>query len=131
MGLKDIYFKHVYDSSSCSIVDEFFVPALSNSYYYDRGVGYFSSGWLREASLGMINFAENGGKARWVTSPILDKSDWGAIVKGEFAKTDEGLKEILKKNLDDLVKAIGLPKDNLCTYCWDGCEGCFGKQMTF
>jgi amidophosphoribosyltransferase len=26
--------------------------------------------------------------------------------------------------LDDLVTAIGLPKENLCTYCWDGCEGC-------
>lgn len=35
------------------------------------------------------------------------------------------------QRLDDLVNAIGLPKDNLCTYCWDGCEGCFGKQMTF
>lgn len=33
--------------------------------------------------------------------------------------------------LDDLVNAIGLPKGNLCTYCWDGCEGCYGKQMTF
>jgi amidophosphoribosyltransferase len=24
--------------------------------------------------------------------------------------------------LDDLVEAIGLPKDKICTYCWDGCE---------
>ena len=28
------------------------------------------------------------------------------------------------QKLDDLVAAIGLPKDKLCTYCWDGCEGC-------
>lgn len=27
------------------------------------------------------------------------------------------------QRLDDLVAAIGLPKDRLCTYCWDGCEG--------
>ena len=26
--------------------------------------------------------------------------------------------------LEDLVEAIGLPKHRLCTYCWDGCEGC-------
>jgi len=26
------------------------------------------------------------------------------------------------QRLDDLVKAIGLPKEKLCTYCWDGCE---------
>lgn len=28
------------------------------------------------------------------------------------------------QKLDDLVSAIGLPKDKLCTYCFDGCEGC-------
>ena len=28
------------------------------------------------------------------------------------------------QKLDDLVDAIGLPKKKLCTYCWDGCEGC-------
>jgi amidophosphoribosyltransferase len=26
------------------------------------------------------------------------------------------------QRLDDLVAAIGLPKEKLCTYCWDGCE---------
>jgi amidophosphoribosyltransferase len=26
------------------------------------------------------------------------------------------------QRLDDLVEAIGLPKERLCTYCWDGCE---------
>jgi len=26
------------------------------------------------------------------------------------------------QKLDDLVEAIGLPKEKLCTYCWDGCE---------
>ena len=28
------------------------------------------------------------------------------------------------QKLPDLVDAIGLPKKKLCTYCWDGCEGC-------
>jgi amidophosphoribosyltransferase len=32
------------------------------------------------------------------------------------------------QKLDDLVQAIGLPKQKLCTYCWDGaeprCAGC-------
>lgn len=26
------------------------------------------------------------------------------------------------QELDDLIKAIGLPKEKLCTYCWDGAE---------
>jgi amidophosphoribosyltransferase len=28
------------------------------------------------------------------------------------------------QKLPDLVSAIGLPKEKLCTFCWDGCEGC-------
>ena len=28
------------------------------------------------------------------------------------------------QRLEDLIAAIGLPKEKLCTYCWDGCEGC-------
>ena len=27
------------------------------------------------------------------------------------------------QRLPDLVEAIGLPKEKLCTFCWDGCEG--------
>ena len=26
------------------------------------------------------------------------------------------------QKLENLVKAIGLPKEKLCTYCWDGIE---------
>ena len=26
------------------------------------------------------------------------------------------------QRLDDLVAAIGLPREKVCTYCWDGCE---------
>ncbi|MBN1394493.1 MAG: amidophosphoribosyltransferase [Pirellulales bacterium] len=35
-----------------------------------------------------------------------------------------GLTSLKYQRLDDLVAAIGLPKDKLCTYCWDGSEGC-------
>lgn len=41
------------------------------------------------------------------------------------------LTSLAYQRLDDLVTAIGLPKTDLCTYCWDGCEGCAGRQMTF
>jgi amidophosphoribosyltransferase len=33
-----------------------------------------------------------------------------------------GLTTLRYQRLDDLVDAIGLPKEKLCTYCWDGCE---------
>ena len=33
-----------------------------------------------------------------------------------------GLTSLQYQELDDLVQAIGLPKEKLCTYCWDGVE---------
>ena len=33
-----------------------------------------------------------------------------------------GLTTLRYQRLDDLVEAIGLPKEQLCTYCWDGAE---------
>jgi amidophosphoribosyltransferase len=35
-----------------------------------------------------------------------------------------GLTTLKYQELGDLVQAIGLPKSKVCTYCWDGCEGC-------
>ncbi|MBP5510417.1 MAG: amidophosphoribosyltransferase [Kiritimatiellae bacterium] len=42
-----------------------------------------------------------------------------------------GISSLAYQRLDDLVAAIGLPKEKLCTYCWDGkdvsqkkCPGC-------
>jgi len=37
-----------------------------------------------------------------------------------------GLTTLQYQRLDDLVEAIGLPKEKLCTYCWDGAEPCSG-----
>ena len=33
-----------------------------------------------------------------------------------------GLTTLQYQELGDMVEAIGLPKDKLCTYCWDGAE---------
>ena len=33
-----------------------------------------------------------------------------------------GLTTLQYQQLPDLVEAIGLPKERLCTYCWDGAE---------
>ncbi len=37
----------------------------------------------------------------------------------EIIRKELGLTSLRYQRLDDLVKAIGLPKDKLCTYCWD------------
>ena len=55
----------------------------------------------------------------------------------EYIRKNLGLTSLAFQRLDDLVSAIGLPKNRLCTYCWDGkdiscpgcCPGCPGKKQ--
>ena len=55
----------------------------------------------------------------------------------EYIRKNLGLTSLAFQRLDDLVAAIGLPKNRLCTYCWDGkdiscpgcCPGCTKKQQ--
>jgi hypothetical protein len=49
MSLKQLQLPPVIDTSIADMAGEFYVPALSVSVCYDRGVGFFSSGWLRMA----------------------------------------------------------------------------------
>ncbi len=71
MNLRDAFPARTIDTSSHDIVGDFFVPMLQNATRYDRGVGYFSSGWLRANAQGMVDFAANEGRVRWITRPNL------------------------------------------------------------
>jgi superfamily II DNA or RNA helicase len=111
-----IPFPRIVETSTADIIRDFFVPLLRCATRYDRGVGYFSSGWLRIAGQGMVDFASRGGRARWVTSPILDVHDWEAILTGDTARDDELLKAKLQQNVADL--ATSLEKDTLSALAW-------------
>jgi amidophosphoribosyltransferase len=47
-----------------------------------------------------------------------DNSKYEAMV--EQIKKRLGLTTLRYQKLSDLVGAIGLPKEKLCTHCWDG-----------
>ena len=52
---------------------------------------------------------------------INQKSDnYKAMV--EKIRKELNLTTLKYQKLEDLVEAIGLPKDQICTYCWDGVE---------
>jgi hypothetical protein len=53
MGLRSAVQSRTIDTSTHDIVEDFFVPMLKNAERYDRGVGYFTSGWLRATAQGM------------------------------------------------------------------------------
>jgi hypothetical protein len=82
MSLKELSLPSVIDSSTADMAREFVVPALSASLRYDRGVGFFSSGWLRVVAQGLVAFAANGGRAvRIIGSELLD---WHDLPMGEM-----------------------------------------------
>ena len=121
MTLASFQFPSTLDSSSADLIADFFIPALSAAVRYDRGVGYFSSGWLRITAQGMINFAAHGGRARWVTSPILQEADWQALQRGEQARTDAVLRAAIAANIADLAESLA--QDTLSALAWMVADG--------
>ena len=121
LRLTDIVHPTIIDTSSADIIEDFFNPALSHSIKYDRGVGFFSAAWLRLAAKGMTVFAANGGRARWVTSPILSESDWGALKQGDEARQNAILSRALEININALEKA--LETETLSALAWLVADG--------
>jgi len=107
MGFKDIkHIPKILDSSSNNLVEEFFNPVLSQSLKYDRGVGYFTSGWLTSVAKGVIPLVEEGGRIRLITSPNLQQRDYDAIVLGDKARQDKTIFNALSRDVSRLSKDL-------------------------
>ncbi|MGD9642980.1 MAG: DEAD/DEAH box helicase family protein [Elusimicrobiales bacterium] len=105
--LRDLPLKSVYDSSENDLVSDLMIPLLKNSVRYDRGVGFFTSGWIRLAAKGLEEFADNSGAARLITSPIISKQDFEAMETGDAAKKDGVLYNVLMNSVKDLAAELG------------------------
>lgn len=116
MSLKTLNIPTTVNTSDNNIIEDFFVPALTESIRYDRGVGFFSAGWLRITAKGMTAFASNSGRARWVTSPILSQADWLAMKHGEAARQNVILRKALEQNIAELEAS--LEHDTLSALAW-------------
>lgn len=114
--LKDLNLKSVYDSSECNLITKLFIPLLSESFLYKRGVGYFTSGWLRLAAKGLDRLAENGGKVKLVTSPHLETNDWKSFVRGNKAQKDDLLYKSLRKKVSNLGDSLA--QNTLTALAW-------------
>ncbi len=95
---------------------EFYLPALAKSVRYDRGVGFFSSNWMRIAASGLAQLAANGGTARIIASPKLNAEDVAALAKGANAKSSDTLRSALEQSLEDLEQH--LEQDTLSAIPW-------------
>ena len=92
------------------MVKDFYFPMFSNSKQYKRGVGYFTSGWLKENAQGLAQFVENGGTVQFITSPILDKNDLEAL-QGKY--NQEIINKSILNNVEEIEKNLGEETRNL------------------
>ena len=104
------------NTSDNDITKEFYEPCLRWASKYDRGVGYFTSEWIRLNADGLGEFASKGGIVRWITSPILDERDFEALVLGIDKPDDPIFINILKQNVEALQRSLKI--DTLHTIAW-------------
>ena len=108
--------KACLDTSEDNLIDELYMPCLKWAERFDRGVGYFTTGWLTYNVAGLSDFASRGGKMRLITSPILSTEDTDAIIGAEnqdgsaFLRLEAALLEnveILKQEMEaDIINAF-------------------------
>lgn len=55
-----------------------------------------------------------------------DTERYAAMV--EQIRKQIGLTTLQYQRLDDMVEAIGMAPEKVCTYCWNGDEGCYRKR---
>jgi len=101
------------NTSDNDLDQDFYIPCLKWAIRYDRGVGYFTSGWISKNSTGLAGFASHGGKARWITSPILDERDYLAIKNAsDMQSISTYFNSLLKNSIDSLIQEIEAETQN-------------------
>ena len=87
-----------------------------------------------------LNFSRSSSEMDLITRRVIARLEDSETVSDEVLqqytdpespKYDEMIEEIRKElnfttlrynRLDDMLDAVGIPKENLCTYCWNGKE---------
>lgn len=85
MALLDVNWEGYYPGHRDHL-NEFFIPALSNSIEYNRITGDFSAMVLAIFADGLEEFVDNGGEIRIITGVDIFQSDLEAIRRGESSK---------------------------------------------
>ena len=125
-SLPDIPLAATCSSLETNLIRNVVAPLLQVSVKYDRGVGFFTSGWLKEAAKGLLVFVKQGGKARIITSPNLSEKDWQAIHSAEKEKRynlivkrsiENGFRELEQKLQQDTITALSwLVRDGILEF---------------
>lgn len=108
--LKKLNIRAVYNSEESNILEDFYLPVLSNSIAYDRAVGYFDAKMLTSAAAGLSAFIENNGYMRLVVGATLTEEEYCAIENGYDQRN---ILDALENRFENIVESLD---DNLFRY---------------
>lgn len=140
MSLRSINIKFSYETGEDDLLNDFYIPVLSNAKQYDRIAGFFSSSSLAVAARGISGLIQNGGSMRMVACPRMSPEDIEMIEKTvnqpeeilakrmleEFNNVEEEFEKdhisalgwLLAKGLLNIKIALVSSKDKLCS-CYE------------
>ena len=99
-----------YDSDNVDILNDFYIPILSNSIKYLRLSGFFSSTSLAVSARGLEEFIKNDGKMQLICSAVLSPDDFIKI-KEFYSSPADLIEEKFLMDLKNIKNTF--VKDNL------------------
>lgn len=112
MALSDLHIAKEYRNLKCDVINDFYVPILSNAVMYKRAVGFFNSAALYEMAIGLKHLVEKQGKMELIVSPRLTEEDIQSINLG-YKTREEVIERALLRDFDEPKSKTEFRKLNL------------------
>lgn len=112
MVLSDLYIAKEYRNLKCDVINDFYIPILSNAVMYKRAVGFFNSAALYEMAIGLKHLVEMQGKMELIVSPRLTEEDIQSITLG-YKTREEVIERALLRDFDEPKSKTEFRKLNL------------------
>ncbi len=112
MALSDLHIAKEYRNLKCDVINDFYVPILSNAVMYKRAVGFFNSAALYEMAIGLRHLVEKQGKMELIVSPRLTEEDIQSINLG-YKTREEVIERALLRDFDEPKSKTEFRKLNL------------------
>ena len=112
MALSDLYIAKEYRNLKCDVINDFYIPILSNAVMYKRAVGFFNSAALYEMAIGLRHLVEMQGKMELIVSPRLTEEDIQSITLG-YKTREEVIERALLRDFDEPKSKTEFRKLNL------------------
>lgn len=123
--LRNLEIKNAYNSDEDDLVNDFYNSVLSESILYRRATGYFTSGSLSIAAIGITSLIHNSGKIQAITGYQVNEEDYQAIVDG--LSNDFFVEEFTK----EIETSQGTDLDHLKLLSWMIATDRFEMKIAF